>query len=413
MLRFIHLMKTGGSSLRHSFMQEFGMRVAMDYPNFRTTHLKGLDPEKDPEAVREALRSTGAEVLIGHEAYSRYANIIEPENTIVFIRHPVDRMLSNYHMKLREDPEYPASVQEFARIDPNHQTRLIQDLPLDVAFVGVFEDYQRSIERLNARYGLQLEVKYRNRNPNKQPNVPYSVDADTYAELSYILQEDMRMYDSVVRKSEKPWKKQSRRWDPPKATPPRREYFESVSQAFDRVYRTREWGVGSGEGSNPQSAKPYVEFLQSFLRDHDDIQTVLDCGCGDLQMANSIDWTGRSYLGIDASSEVLKQAKARAPHLQVEQSTIAIADRSFDLAIVKEVFQHLPYYEIHQSLLRLKGCKYLLITNDVPQSGSNVDIRCGGYRPLDMEKSPFNLEAQTMLEYVVGKNTKRVLLVRQ
>jgi len=166
----------------------------MDYPNLRLQELQGLDPEAEPQRVQEVLRAAQAEVVIGHEHYRRYAAIVEPQNTIVFIRHPVERTISHYHMECR-NYGYRGSLLEFASIDPNHQTRLLQDLPLDRAFIGLFEDYERSVKRLNSRYGLELRVNDVNKNPDKMhATYDSSVDSETYAELKRINRKDMKMY---------------------------------------------------------------------------------------------------------------------------------------------------------------------------------------------------------------------------
>lgn len=182
----------------------------------------------------------------------------------------------------------------------------------------------------------------------------------------------------------------------------------NLSPVFDKVYRRGEWGVGSGEGSDPALAAPYIQYLQCFLVEKN-IGSVLDCGCGDLQIASAVDWGSVTYHGIDVSSEALKLAAQHArPGLTVEQASILDRDWHYDLALVKEVFQHLSFRNIDACIKRLSGCRYLLITDDVP--GSRSDIHDGEYRPLDLLKWPFHLRAKVVLEYSMSTH-KRVLLV--
>jgi SAM-dependent methyltransferase len=195
------------------------------------------------------------------------------------------------------------------------------------------------------------------------------------------------------------------------ATDPQRPL--TLPSAFDRVYLQNEWGKGSGQGSDPLAAAPYVELLGKFLREHQ-IRSVLDCGCGDGRIAASVDWGSASYHGIDASRRALALAVTRLPEAKLEQTTIAAEDRVYDLAIVKEVFQHLPFEEIARSLYALRGCKHLLVINDVPGDpalpGPEQDIPFGAYRPLDIREAPLHAgPANVLLEYRIERTLKRVL----
>src|SRR6478735_6812488 len=67
---------------------------------------------------------------------------------------------------------------------------------------------------------------------------------------------------------------------------------------FEHIYRNDLWHGGSGPGSLPSVNRPYVRFLHGFLRANQ-IQTVVDLGCGDWQFSRRIDWGGARYLGLD------------------------------------------------------------------------------------------------------------------
>ena len=176
-------------------------------------------------------------------------------------------------------------------------------------------------------------------------------------------------------------------------------------QVFDRIYRTHEWGKGSGNGSDPAVAAEYIRYVEQFVRDHA-IRTVLDCGCGDLRIASSVDWGDASYHGIDVSPIALGLAAEVQAPLTLEHASILERDWSCDLALVKDVFQHLSFADIRLGLKRLQGCKYILATNDVP--GVPRDIANGGYRPVDLRNPPVNAKAEPVLEY----GFKQVLLIR-
>lgn len=183
-----------------------------------------------------------------------------------------------------------------------------------------------------------------------------------------------------------------------------------VEAAFDRVYVTEEWGAGqgSGIGSDPRSAEPYIRLVEQFLQERE-VASVLDCGCGDMRIANSIRWGSASYLGIEASGKALELAQRLNTKLPFMKDTIASTARRYDLALVKEVFQHLSFSDIRDALKALQGCRYVLTVNDIP--GSTRDIPTGGYRPVDLRDPPVSAAAEVLLTYSVGSETKQVLLI--
>ena len=51
------------------------------------------------------------------------------------------------------------------------------------------------------------------------------------------------------------------------------------AEIFNDIYARNLWSGGSGAGSTPQNAKPYVNFLTFFLSINR-IASVVDAGCG-------------------------------------------------------------------------------------------------------------------------------------
>src|SRR5262245_33658710 len=86
-------------------------------------------------------------------------------------------------------------------------------------------------------------------------------------------------------------------------------FFEQpgdVPSVFEKIYRTGLWGGGSGRGSDPEVAQPYMLFLQDFL-ERNAIDSVVDIGCGDWSFSALIDWGSRRYLGVDVVPSVIEQ----------------------------------------------------------------------------------------------------------
>jgi hypothetical protein len=201
-----------------------------------------------------------------------------------------------------------------------------------------------------------------------------------------------------------------------------------MTNNFDQIYSQNAWVYGSGEGSLPKQTRPYVKWLQAFLRKHH-FQSVVDMGCGDWQFSRLIDWGGISYQGFDVVSSVIANNQARFTSSNVSfhlYSGNGDELPSGDLLIVKDVLQHLSNKNILAFLPNTRKYKYCLITNCVNPSGdtTNTDIEDGGFRYLDLRLPPFSVDAEEVLSFTNYKRPivslftksrwkKRVLLLQR
>ena len=81
-----------------------------------------------------------------------------------------------------------------------------------------------------------------------------------------------------------------------------------------------------------------------------------------------------------------------------------------DLAIIKDVFQHLPFSECENILEALTKCRHILVTNDTPE-GDQPDCEAGGYRPIDITKPPLNRAAVKVWEGEIAGFRKATYLI--
>ncbi|MDB6078704.1 MAG: SAM-dependent methyltransferase [Akkermansiaceae bacterium] len=170
---------------------------------------------------------------------------------------------------------------------------------------------------------------------------------------------------------------------------------------FKKVYTENIWERGSGPGSYPENTIAYREYLQKFLAEHH-IKSVVDIGCGDWQFSRLIDWTGIDYLGIDCVEDVIagNQAQFSAPNIRfLHDNAAAMSEIPWaDLAIIKDVLQHLTIKTICELLNRLPCYRYILFTNS--DTGENTDLHADGhFRPLNLALPPFSLELETVLRW--------------
>jgi hypothetical protein len=171
-----------------------------------------------------------------------------------------------------------------------------------------------------------------------------------------------------------------------------------MSNRFEQIYATNEWGHGSGEGSLPMHTRGYVDFLRRFLVEKG-ITSVVDMGCGDWQFSRSVPWGNIEYRGYDVVGSVIEQniRKYSAPNISFHlYSGNSDELPQADLLIAKDVLQHLSDDSIAKVLPSLNRFKYSLLTNCVNPSGTTVptNIADGDFRYLDLRLPPFNLPAR-------------------
>lgn len=177
---------------------------------------------------------------------------------------------------------------------------------------------------------------------------------------------------------------------------------------FDEMYKRNLWGFGSGHGSLPRVTKSYRNLLENFIKENN-IQTIVDLGCGDWQFSQQIDWSEASYLGLDIVDSLIRKNNTKFGGKNVR---FEAAPKSFkqlpkaDLLIVKDVLQHWPNKDVRDFLDAIKTrYKFVLTTNCIESElPVNEDIEMGGFRGLDIRIAPFNTPA-TVLHSFTGPKT--------
>lgn len=190
---------------------------------------------------------------------------------------------------------------------------------------------------------------------------------------------------------------------------------------FSEIYRAGdwgkdEWGYGiSGPGSTLQEGRPFIEFLQNFLEEHE-IHSIVDIGCGDWMLAKEIDWGQRTYIGIDVVEEIIKrdQKKYGSESIKFLKRDVALEPIPVgDLLICKDVLMHLSFSDIFNVLSKINNYKYCILVHDVDYTAAekNIDIESGGYRNLDITQPPFKLKAHKVATYTSGGCVKQIVLI--
>lgn len=174
---------------------------------------------------------------------------------------------------------------------------------------------------------------------------------------------------------------------------------------FSNIYKYNLWGFGSGTGSLKFNNQKYIDFMNDFLKNHTDVSSIIDLGCGDWQLHKHINLNNQQYLGIDIVEKVIEVNKKKYGKPKINflcKNFLEDKIPNADLIIVKDVLQHLSDDNIKAFLNNIKNVKYkyLLITNDVSRFNLNYfDIPNGMYKPLDITKGPYNYSSNILLKY--------------
>ena len=200
---FVHIPKTAGTSLRHGVTEFLGKnRLVLDYgpKQAATSDLvrRWCYPESKPEKFRTAFDSQGKKFLSGHIRLADYVGGFDLDNVAVFLRDPVQRVISEYRHYVRHYG-YQGSLVEFAETTAfqNKQARSLAGVSIHrLGVVGLAERYEESLARLNARFGWQVPSREVNMG-RKQLSEAYQVDRATRRVLEQNNPLDLALYKSA------------------------------------------------------------------------------------------------------------------------------------------------------------------------------------------------------------------------
>jgi len=172
---------------------------------------------------------------------------------------------------------------------------------------------------------------------------------------------------------------------------------QHMREAFTRHYRENGWGDPesvSGPGSTLARTAALRQELPPLFRELG-VRSVLDAGCGDFNWFSALDVTLDRYVGTEVVRELAAQNEKR--HGSPTRRFLALdvtRDHlpAMDLIFCRDCLVHLKNAQIEAALknFRRSGSRYLLTTTFTGEH-ANEDVPLGGWRPLNLERSPFSL----------------------
>lgn len=186
--------------------------------------------------------------------------------------------------------------------------------------------------------------------------------------------------------------------------PTRLEKFrdKNIKEIFTIIYNEKEWQsegfeeTVSGSGSTLSHTRNIRKMLPKFLK-KENINSIIDLGCGDLNWISTIMENFDKYLGIDVVDDLITNniSKYSNDKIKFEISDIVEyeIESGYDAILVKDVFVHLKNDQINFILDKIKNSdiKYIIATN-FEELLKNYDNEIEGmWRPTNLCIEPFNL----------------------
>lgn len=125
-------------------------------------------------------------------------SLFKSTNVITFVREPISQVVSHYaHFKTYYSYDKP--IQEFIKEKrfSNLQSRMLQAKPLELfGFVGLTEEYAKSLEIINYYFDTQIEHMEENKNESSR-TIKDALDEETIELIQKYNQADIALYEKA------------------------------------------------------------------------------------------------------------------------------------------------------------------------------------------------------------------------
>lgn len=172
---------------------------------------------------------------------------------------------------------------------------------------------------------------------------------------------------------------------------------DAVKNRFTAIYQTNAFGSEesrSGKGSSLAQTERIRQLLPGLLREFK-VSAMLDAPCGDFNWMRHADLPISEYVGVDVVEELVAKdneffgTKSRR---FVRMDIIEDSLPQTDLIFCRDCLVHLSHGQAIRILRNFKrsGARYLLTTT-FPGTQTNRDLGREIWRPLNLQRAPFNL----------------------
>ena len=172
---------------------------------------------------------------------------------------------------------------------------------------------------------------------------------------------------------------------------------KKIDEVFTEIHNTNHWRSSesvSGSGSENLQTEFLIRELD-VLFNKLSVTSILDIPCGDFNWMQRVNLRNIKYIGADIVEEIVLSNDLKFKKENILNFSVLnlISDQlpKSDVVFVRDCFVHLSYSDISNAInnIRLSGSKYLLTTT-FTNHNLNHDIITGEWRPLNLQKKPFN-----------------------
>ncbi len=177
-----------------------------------------------------------------------------------------------------------------------------------------------------------------------------------------------------------------------------RRQFKGLSTAeiFTSIFQSNQWGSEvsrSGQGSDDVQTRIVSRELPTLLRILG-VKCLLDVPCGDLHWMSKIDLGDVDYIGGDIVPAIIERNRELfgSPRRRFEQVDLITQPLPrADAVLVRDCLVHLSFRDALGAIANVysSGATWLITTTFLDRE-SNRDIPTGGWRPLNLQRAPFN-----------------------
>lgn len=198
---------------------------------------------------------------------------------------------------------------------------------------------------------------------------------------------------------------------------------DSRLQAFQGLYLDGGWSGTDGETvSGSGSTLEYTEGVRHFLPfvfETYDITSVVDAPCGDFHWFKEIPFQTLDYVGLDIVPELIESNRQ---NFEAENRRFHCADvtcdplPAADAFLCRDLLLHIPFEDCWNVLRNAVSSEFEYIMISSYDVAKNTDVDGAfGYRPLNLQRPPFNLPAAeaSIPDFITGFRTRHLLLWRR
>lgn len=172
-----------------------------------------------------------------------------------------------------------------------------------------------------------------------------------------------------------------------------------LRERFARIFETNLWGSNesvSGTGSALEQTRAIRAQLPTLLQ-HLHVATMLDLPCGDFGWMHEVHLGNVAYIGADIVPDIVERNRRTWGNALRRFHVVDITSDPLprvDLVFCRDCLVHLSNAHVWKAVENVRASRSTwLLTTTFPAHAQDDDIEDGDWRPLNLERPPFNFPA--------------------